>query len=76
MDWSLVIERLRAIGNTHTEQANKYSWQSGYSKLVEQHRLASDIFIGLAAALNAGLRVHDLDKLVEGITEENRHPEY
>lgn len=55
MDWAKVAETLRIIGNNHTKMANDYRMKSGYFDAVKHHELASDIFIGMAAALRSGM---------------------
>lgn len=57
MDWDKVIAQLRIISNHHAAKANELSVQSGMYDAVKQHRIASDIFSGLAAALTSGLKL-------------------
>jgi hypothetical protein len=62
MDWDKVIERMREISNHHAKQANEYSMKSGMYDAVKQHRLACDIFAGMAAALGAGRQPQNDEK--------------
>ena len=75
MDWSAVIEKMRWFAKNSNESANALMLEGGKYEASIRHREKADLFFSLAACFEAGLPVYKLDLLVNGITEENRHPE-
>lgn len=70
MDWSLIIERLRWFGKNYTESANALMFEHGRYEDVRRYRDKADLCYTLAACLDAGMPVHDID----GIVNEQQAP--